>query len=104
MQIGNAVINQETDTRGQYDFLSSHAIISDETAHDINKFCDFSLINQPSKCNAALDKADSDTYSIDEYNIYAALCHNDNLTTLPKQSKVRSKFNKTFFFQHIKSK
>ncbi|TKY49694.1 Serine carboxypeptidase 40 [Spatholobus suberectus] len=88
IMIGNAVINQETDARGPYDFLASHAFISDQTAHDINKFCDFSLSHQTSKCNAALDKAASDTSFIDWYNIYAPQCHNTNLTTLPKKNWV----------------
>ncbi|KAK7323430.1 hypothetical protein VNO77_26902 [Canavalia gladiata] len=88
IMIGNAVINDETDTRGQYDFLASHAIISDQTAHDINQYCDFASINQTRKCFAALNKVDDDTSFIDVYNIYATLCNNPNLTTLPKKTSI----------------
>lgn len=96
LQIGNAVINDKTDNQGMYDFLASHAIISDEAAHDITKYCNFSAINQTSECNAAVDEASNDTSFIDIYNIYAALCKNPNLTTHPKKNSVRFKF-KPFF-------
>ncbi|KAK7401292.1 hypothetical protein VNO78_12659 [Psophocarpus tetragonolobus] len=86
IMIGNAVINSETDTRGVYDFLGSHAIISDQTAQDINDFCDFSVVNQSNNCNHALAKADYDTNFIDAYNIYAPLCHDSSLTTFPKKN------------------
>ncbi|KAE9598391.1 putative carboxypeptidase D [Lupinus albus] len=34
IQIGNAVINDETDNRGTFDYLASHAIISDQIVID----------------------------------------------------------------------
>lgn len=88
--IGNAVINDETDTRGMYDFLASHAIISDQAASDIKKSCDFSSDkdNQTSKCNAASDEVDKDISYIDLYNIYAPLCKNSNLTAQPKKTSI----------------
>ncbi|KAL2514582.1 Serine carboxypeptidase-like 40 [Forsythia ovata] len=42
MQIGNAVINDDTDTKGMYDYFESHALISEETLNKIKKYCNFS--------------------------------------------------------------
>lgn len=41
-EIGNAVINDETDNRGAYDYLESHALISDKTLAQIHRYCDLS--------------------------------------------------------------
>ena len=99
MQIGNAVINDETDTRGMYDFLASHAIISEHAARDIHTFCDFSSSrsNQTQECKAAAAEVKKDTSFIDIYNIYAPVCKNANLTTHPKKHSVRFKFQPFVF-------
>ncbi|XP_027354381.1 serine carboxypeptidase-like 40 isoform X2 [Abrus precatorius] len=86
--IGNAVINDETDALGMYDFLASHAIISDQAAYDINKSCDYSSKNQTSECDAAENEVGNDLEYIDLYNIYAPLCKNTNLTVLPKKTSI----------------
>ncbi|XP_052192670.1 serine carboxypeptidase-like 40 isoform X2 [Diospyros lotus] len=86
--IGNAVINDETDTRGMYDYFATHALISDETAHEIQKHCDFSphATTQSDECNAAAKQAQENVGVIDIYNIYAPLCHSANLTAKPKRT------------------
>lgn len=89
--IGNAVINDETDVKGMYDYFVSHALISDETAYKIKKYCNFennSEADPSNECNAATEEADQDIYFLDIYNIYAPLCHNSSLTVLPKQPSV----------------
>lgn len=93
MQIGNAVINDETDQRGMYDFLASHALISDDSANTIQKYCDFSsnATNQTDKCDNATDEAEKDIYYIDIYNIYAPNCVSSNLTARPKKASVSTK-------------
>ncbi|KAF1897494.1 hypothetical protein Lal_00035200 [Lupinus albus] len=85
--IGNAVINDETDSEGMYDFLATHAIISDKAAYDINKSCDFASSNQ-SECDAASSEVDKDISFIDLYNIYAPICKNSNLTAHPKKTSI----------------
>lgn len=94
MQIGNAVINDETDTRGMFEYLSSHAIISDETANQIRKYCDFSpnATTQPKECNDATEASEKATYFLDIYNIYATVCASSNLTIKPKKTSVSSNF------------
>ncbi|RDX68142.1 Serine carboxypeptidase-like 40 [Mucuna pruriens] len=84
--IGNAVINDGTDLLGMYDYLASHAIISDKAAY-IDKACDLSSKNQ-SECDAASAEIEKDLEYIDLYNIYAPLCKNTNLTALPKKSSI----------------
>ncbi|KAL3000323.1 hypothetical protein AAZX31_09G206900 [Glycine max] len=86
--IGNAVINEETDSDGLYDYLASHAIISDKAAY-LNKACDSSSSKiQESVCDAAGDELGEDIEYIDLYNIYAPLCKNANLTALPKRNTI----------------
>ncbi|KAL8227827.1 hypothetical protein R6Q57_015411 [Mikania cordata] len=85
--IGNAVINDETDNIGMYDYFHSHFLISDETNDQIHKYCDFSpnATKQTDECNKATKEAEHDTNNIDIYNIYAPLCLNANLTSKPKR-------------------
>ncbi|KAI9075402.1 hypothetical protein K1719_042652 [Acacia pycnantha] len=84
--IGNAVINDNTDTKGMWDFLASHAIISDQAARAVNKLCDFSetVSNQTSECRAASAEIEDDVQDINIYNIYAPQCQSTNITSLPK--------------------
>ncbi|XP_057456936.1 serine carboxypeptidase-like 40 isoform X2 [Lotus japonicus] len=86
--IGNAVINDETDEPGMYDYLATHAIISDRAAYDINNSCDFTSSNQTRECNAIADEVYQDISYIDLYNIYAPLCKDSNLTALPKKTSI----------------
>ncbi|CAA0816584.1 Serine carboxypeptidase-like 40 [Striga hermonthica] len=85
--IGNAVINDETDTKGMYDYFGSHALISDDIAYQIKKYCDFSpkVTEQSDKCIEAAGIADKNVENIDIYNIYAPLCSNPTLTDKPKK-------------------
>ncbi|KAF1894201.1 hypothetical protein Lal_00004125 [Lupinus albus] len=93
IMIGNAVINDETDNRGTYDYLARHAIISDQAANDINTVCNFSSDVIPIQCQTAIDEYVRDVSFIDIYNIYAPLCSNPNLTALPKKNSVRLNSN-----------
>ncbi|XP_038902995.1 serine carboxypeptidase-like 35 [Benincasa hispida] len=74
--IGNAAINDETDTMGMVEFAWSHAIISDQLHANIFKDCNFSvdIENLTLSClNYYRDFLVS--YSkIDIYNIYAPTC------------------------------
>ncbi|KAI6675925.1 hypothetical protein NL676_036721 [Syzygium grande] len=88
--IGNAVINDETDQIGMYEYFASHALISDEAGYAIQKYCDFSpnATNQVRQCNSAMLEADNDVSAIDIYNIYAPLCFSSNVTALPKKADI----------------
>ncbi|KAK6143186.1 hypothetical protein DH2020_023534 [Rehmannia glutinosa] len=90
--IGNAVINDETDMKGMYEYFGSHALISDDNAEQIMKYCDFSpnATKQSDKCNEAANEADRNVDIIDIYNIYAPLCSNSSLTEKPKKTSALS--------------
>ncbi|XP_030518776.1 serine carboxypeptidase-like 40 [Rhodamnia argentea] len=90
IMIGNAVINDETDNRGMYEYLATHALISDETWNAIQKYCDFSpkVTDEVSQCNSATSDADSNVSRIDIYHIYAPLCFSSNLTSHPKKANI----------------
>ncbi|KAL0425667.1 UNVERIFIED_CONTAM: Serine carboxypeptidase-like 40 [Sesamum radiatum] len=86
--MGNALMNDETDMKGMYEYLASRAMISDETWKQILKYCDFSdkATQLSDECNEATDEADISTDGIDIYNIYAPLCSNSSLTRKPKNT------------------
>ncbi|GFZ02648.1 serine carboxypeptidase-like 40 [Actinidia rufa] len=89
--IGNALINDDTDLVGIYDYLASHAIISDESLYLIKKYCNVGVNATPpslDKCRAVGKDVYMDLENIDLYNIYAPLCHNTNLTQKPKKGSV----------------
>uniref|UniRef100_A0A2N9J3L9 Carboxypeptidase n=1 Tax=Fagus sylvatica TaxID=28930 RepID=A0A2N9J3L9_FAGSY len=88
--IGNAVINDETDERGIFDYLGTHAIISDQDLYQIQKYCNFSpnASTQPRECNVATEAAGKDLQRINLYNIYAPLCSSPNITAQPKKASI----------------
>ncbi|XP_038719994.1 serine carboxypeptidase-like 40 [Tripterygium wilfordii] len=88
--IGNAVINDEADIRGRYDYLESHAVISDDTGYQIRKYCNFSpeAVKQSSQCSKATEEARKNMEFLDIYNIYAPNCFNDNVTVKPKPGSI----------------
>ncbi|CAA0827238.1 Serine carboxypeptidase-like 40 [Striga hermonthica] len=80
--IGNAVIDDETDIIGEWEYLGSHALISDVTASKALKYCNFSYLatKQPRECEEAVEDSGTETSNIDWYNIYAPLCTKPSLT------------------------
>nr|DAD42467.1 TPA_asm: hypothetical protein HUJ06_000697 [Nelumbo nucifera] len=89
IMIGNAVINDETDTKGMLDYFWTHALTSDEDKYAIDKYCDFSPgANITDKCIEAVNEDYEDIDPIDMYNIYAPLCHSSNLTEKPKLASI----------------
>ncbi|KAL5713043.1 hypothetical protein ACHQM5_015158 [Ranunculus cassubicifolius] len=86
--IGNAAINDETDRLGMYDYLWSHALLSDEAHDNIHKYCDFSpnaTNPYPLQCAAARAEARRTIFlTLNIYNIYAPRCQSGNLTDKPK--------------------
>ncbi|KAL1833333.1 hypothetical protein ACET3Z_002984 [Daucus carota] len=84
--IGNAVINDETDNKGVYDYLESHALISHRTLMQIHRYCNFSPnVTADPKCDAATLASDVEVSGIDVYSIYSPVCTNPRLTGRPKK-------------------
>ncbi|KAK1370974.1 Carboxypeptidase [Heracleum sosnowskyi] len=72
--IGNAVINDETDNKGAFDYLESHALISDKSLTQIHRYCDFSP-TAPSnpECDNAMSVSDEELFYIDRPEVQEAL-------------------------------
>ncbi|XP_021715606.1 serine carboxypeptidase II-3-like [Chenopodium quinoa] len=72
--IGNAWVDDATNTAGLYDYLWNHATHSDETHAKIKQFCNFSKATTSQKCEDYKDKAWEEAGNIDIYNIYSPVC------------------------------
>jgi serine carboxypeptidase-like clade II len=99
-KIGNAVINDWTDTKGMYDFFWTHALISDATADAIGRHCNFSAAaaaaaGSNDKCDEATSEADEALEDIDIYNIYAPNCQSADLVSPPITPSVRTSADTT---------
>lgn len=91
MQIGNGFMSWETDVKGMYEFLGSHAIVSDEITDRIMKYCYSSSsdsIQQQDECSEAVEEANSLANAVNNYNIYAPTCFNHSLTQNPNKPSV----------------
>lgn len=91
IMIGNAVINDATDSRGMFDYLWTHALISDETIDAIHKYCSFSptATNQEYRCGDAMSDAREVCTVLNIYNIYAPLC-SGGITNTPKRLSIKN--------------
>ncbi|KAJ6365974.1 hypothetical protein OIU77_002525 [Salix suchowensis] len=77
--IGNAAMNDETDSAGIVDYAWSHAIISDQLYHNI-KECDHHQENVTNECVVHY-RGFAEAYSdIDIYSIYTPVCLSDYST------------------------
>ncbi|GAV72249.1 Peptidase_S10 domain-containing protein [Cephalotus follicularis] len=75
--IGNAVINDLTDTSGFVDYGWSHAIISDHLYNKINKECEhFKQNDQSIQCSAHIRDLMEAYSDIDIFSIYTPICLN----------------------------
>ncbi|TVU37452.1 hypothetical protein EJB05_10768 [Eragrostis curvula] len=90
IMIGNAVINDWTDTKGMYDYFWTHALISDEAADGITKHCDFKSDDSSKLCDDAVTEADDSLGDIDIYNIYAPNCQSTGLVSPPVKPSIES--------------
>ncbi|CAA6668970.1 unnamed protein product [Spirodela intermedia] len=91
--MGNAVMNDETDFKGMYEFFWSHALISDEAIEGIRTFCNFSLLDlgysRSPDCQQALELVDGIFgQSLDLYDIYGPPCTSGSLTAIPRRASV----------------
>nr|GMD89018.1 serine carboxypeptidase II-3-like [Ipomoea batatas] len=73
--IGNALVHYDINIQATYDYLWSHALMSDETHAAINKYCDFLNGNYSDTCIGYTAQVGNEIGYIDIYNIYAPLCN-----------------------------
>ncbi|CAI0560332.1 unnamed protein product [Linum tenue] len=77
IMIGNAVIHDETDNIGMYDYYANHGMASPESVAAVHKHCNFSsdfTDDQTDRCIAADRDFSIATAPIFPYNIYAEDC------------------------------
>ncbi|XP_027112450.1 putative serine carboxypeptidase-like 23 [Coffea eugenioides] len=75
IMIGNGIMNEVTDVRGTYDFLWSHALISDETYQRLRENC----MVETKTCQEFEDAGKMEFGAIDPSNIYGPSCsHSDS--------------------------
>ncbi|KAL5992719.1 hypothetical protein ACLOJK_013638 [Asimina triloba] len=72
--VGNGYFDEDANTKGNFDFLWTHAMISDETNAGINANC---YGNRTDLCSKYENEVRIDMRGIDGYNIYAPLCPTD---------------------------
>ncbi|XP_055815808.1 serine carboxypeptidase-like 26 isoform X2 [Solanum dulcamara] len=90
IMIGNGIMNDETDEKGQLDYLWSHALISDETHLGIQQHCNTQT--ETKTCQQLQSTAQTELGNIDPYNIYGPLCSIDNDdSSSSKRTKVLKK-------------
>jgi hypothetical protein len=64
----------DTDLVGIFDSLWHHAIISDKFYSDVQKNCDFSLVDLSPECNADIEQYTALYDIIDIYSLYTDRC------------------------------
>lgn len=77
-QIGNALLDDETDQQGMVDYAWDHAVISDRVYHNIKSKCNFSEDDASNGCKQALQAYFAVYSIIDMYSLYAPKCLNSS--------------------------
>lgn len=85
MQIGNALLDDETDQKGMIDYAWDHAVISDRVYDNVKSSCNFSIKNTTNACDKALNAYFAVYKIIDMYSLYAPTCHDSNVSVAARQ-------------------
>lgn len=81
-------MNDAIDNKGTFNYMWSHAIISDEIYRGLKRYCTSPYYNRL-KCNAIQSKVDRKAGNIDFYNIYGPVCsHYSNASRKSKHTCV----------------
>ena len=102
MQIGNALLDDETDQTGMIDYAWDHAVISDRLYDGIKRTCNFSDPHPHRDCDNLIRQY-FDVYKIiDMYSLYTPTCVIDNRnstnTTTRQQLPVFQRFRTNHLF------
>ncbi|XAR72882.1 Carboxypeptidase D [Bertholletia excelsa] len=81
IMVGNGIMNDATDQKGFYDYVWSHALISDETYQGLVNHC---LESKSLDCEEYEEKIGREAGNIDFYNIYSAVCLSSNMSRRPR--------------------
>ena len=80
-QIGNALLDDDTDKRGMVEYAWDHGVISDRVYNDLKRNCDFSKKNLTKECNKALNQYYAEYILIDIYSLYTPICIQNQTNT-----------------------
>ncbi|KAL5730745.1 Serine carboxypeptidase-like 27 [Ranunculus cassubicifolius] len=73
--VGNAVIDDYHDFIGTFEYWWTHGLISDETYHSLNVYCDLEAAEHVShECDKVLHRAEAEQGNIDPYSIFTPTC------------------------------
>ncbi|KAL9294706.1 Serine carboxypeptidase-like 39 [Arabidopsis thaliana] len=85
--IGNPTLNDIVETTGSFDFLVSHALLSQDSLLSYKENCATDTPKMEVDCIALSMKIDDDIKKMNLYNILTPTCINATLTPLTNQSK-----------------
>lgn len=85
IMVGNGIMNDATDNNGTFDYMWSHAMISDETYQGLMEYCTSPNFNR-TKCDLVQFAVDEEVGKIDFYNIYGPVCSHSR-TNVSKKTK-----------------
>ncbi|KAF9624072.1 hypothetical protein IFM89_007770 [Coptis chinensis] len=103
-QIGNALMDYQTDQEGMIDYAWGHALISDGTHEAIVKNCDFAKLGQTEECENALNEYYGLYDIMDMYSLYTPLCPEGSplsTSSMVSQSTATPKFSRLEYLRKI---
>ncbi|KAG9457759.1 hypothetical protein H6P81_002267 [Aristolochia fimbriata] len=72
--VGNPETDDFYDSKGLVDYAWSHTVISDQVYREVNRVCNFKLLNWTKECSEIMSQVFQQYREIDIYNIYAPSC------------------------------
>ncbi|XP_057436106.1 serine carboxypeptidase-like 25 isoform X2 [Lotus japonicus] len=88
IMVGNAVTDNYYDNLGTVTYWWSHAMISDQTYHQLISTCDFRHQKESDECESLYSYAmDQEFGNIDQYNIYAPPCNKSDGSSAATSSR-----------------
>ncbi|OVA15303.1 Peptidase S10 [Macleaya cordata] len=86
ISIGNPSLDKAVDDAGTYEFLWSHALISDNEIMKLRKDCNFSQLTDECIDEVSMIWKRGENYN--EYNIYAPVCHTEEGVVTEKPNDI----------------
>lgn len=100
MQVGNGVMNSETDFIGTFQYPWTHALISDQLYQQVIGSCTDSNFDAE-LCNNLENQVYSEMGNIDLYSIYAPICLDDSSELARVSANSRISLSVYIYLFHI---
>ncbi|CAN1255046.1 Serine carboxypeptidase-like 34 [Linum perenne] len=85
INVGNALLDDETDQEGMVEYAWDHAVISDRVYQDVKTTCNFSREELGASCSFALQDYFKVYDLIDMYSLYAPACINGSFSSTSRK-------------------